>query len=497
MEEEDKKINFICLNHYSKKEIQNAIFDFCKHRETIPLYKEFFGKRPDCLEYPGDIYELAKKGATSFHCSQEIWKNPLEIEKDSQKKVLDEKREGWDFLIDIDSKYFDYAKISAIIIVKALKHFGIKNFGIKFSGSKGFHIIVPWAAFPEEVNGIKTKDMFPEWPRLIAQYLQEEFIKKNLEKELIKITNKDYEKEIIFSPKKEKAIEGILCEHYCEKCGTKTTNILEKNSKKRVFRCPVKNCNSLMKKINEEKIYLSPDKKFNSHKNPQLFEEKIKIEKDINSVDLVLVSSRHLFRTPYSLHEKTALCSVVLEEKELEEFYPNKAKPSNILIKNFYPETEKDEAKRLLINALDWSQKKEKEEKKYSEIKSINLDGVKIDENYFPPTIMKILEGIKEDGRKRALTILLSFFVSLNLPKEYIEEKISEWNKKNYQPLKEGYIRSQIEWFLKNKRMPPNYDKPIYRELGVLMETNNLKNPINYTIRKIFKEKNKKEKLNK
>jgi DNA primase catalytic subunit len=33
----------------------------------------------------------------------------------------------------------------------------MKNIGIKFSGSKGFHILIPWKAFPEEINGEKSK----------------------------------------------------------------------------------------------------------------------------------------------------------------------------------------------------------------------------------------------------------------------------------------------------------------------------------------------------
>jgi hypothetical protein len=42
---------------------------------------------------------------------------------------------------------------------------------------------------------------------------------------------------------------------------------------------------------------------------------------------------------------------------------------------------------------------------------------------------------------------------------------------------------------MKNKRLPPNYDKPTYKELGVLSETDGLKNPINYTIREAMRNK--------
>ncbi|GAI54180.1 unnamed protein product, partial [marine sediment metagenome] len=43
--------------------------------------------------------------------------------------------------------------------------------------------------------------------------------------------------------------------------------------------------------------------------------------------DLILVSPRHLFRAPYSLHEKTALASVVLKPEEIKNFQPTDADP--------------------------------------------------------------------------------------------------------------------------------------------------------------------------
>jgi len=78
--------------------------------------------------------------------------------------------------------------------------------------------------------------------------------------------------------------------------------------------------------------------------------------------------------------------------------------------------------------------------------------------------IKKLLKGQASDGRKRALSLLLAYFSSLEFPQEFIEEKMQELIAKNYHPLKEGYLKSQIMWHVKNKRMPPNYDKPIYKD---------------------------------
>lgn len=484
-----RKINFIAMSYYSRKDIQEEIFRFCKHRETIPNFNmEFFGKRPDVLDYPSDIIELVKKEATSFHCSEELWIDPLRIDTNMTPEQYNDIRLGWDFLIDIDSKYLDYSKIAADLIIKALRYNGVENFGIKFSGSKGFHLIVPWTSFPEEVNGIQTKNMFPEWPRAIAGYI-DSLIKDKLNEEILKMTkpNEQIEFEVIYLPTGEIAIEDSISEYLCNNCHTHMVSMVPVKSKRKIMRCNV--CSSVMTKVKEEKVFFANNKD-NSKKSPKKFEKKLRTSSLIDSVDIILVAPRHLFRAPYSLHEKTALCSVVLSPEEIQSFIPSDADPLKIKLRSFYPNPEKDESKTLLLNALDWVEKKQEKTKKYDG-KEIDLSGVKISENMFPPTINKILEGIKADGRKRALGILVSFFSSLNLPRDYIEEKITAWNKKNYNPLKEGYIRAQIDWALKNKRLPPNYDKPIYKELGVLTKNEGFKNPINFTIREIFRQKAK------
>ena len=102
---------------------------------------------------------------------------------------------------------------------------------------------------------------------------------------------------------------------------------------------------------------------------------------------------------------------------------------------------------------------------------------------------------MKSDGRKRALFILLSFFTSLKLTEEETKEKVDEWNKKNFQPLRDGYIRSQISWYFKQKssKLPPNFDKSYYKDIGITPSEDELaaKNPINYVARKVFSRKSK------
>jgi len=408
--------------YYSRPEIQKALFEFSKHREVVPRYFEGFGKRPDMFQYPADVFELVKKGATSFHCSQELWSAPLEIETGMPPEKLNELREGWDLLLDIDSKYLDYSKILAQLIVKVLKFYGVKNIGIKFSGSKGFHLIIPWKAFPKEINEIKTSGMFPEWPRILT-----EFIIRSTKKELIE----------------------------------KITQLTKPNKYVRDFQAP----------------------------------------KEVMP-DLILVSPRHLFRMPYSLHEKTALASVVLKPEELENFQPKDADPLKAQVLAFIPEARQGEASELLREALDWHKNKEPEKNESSynapggERKNYKpLQISDFSDKNFPPAIQKILKGV-QDGRKRSVFILLNFLRAIGMDRKEIEKKLYDWNKKNPVPLQEGYIKSQISWSYRNKLvLPPNYDKDYYAGVGAKPTEEELryKNPVNFMARKFAQAEYEKE----
>ncbi len=234
----------IAKKYYARKEIAKAILMHAKNREIVPKYYENFGKRPDTIEYIKDIESLAQKNVTSFHCSVELWKNPLELSKELNENQLNELRIGWDLLIDIDCNFIDYSKETAKLIINALEWHGVKNYGIKFSGNKGLHIVLSHEAFPKKLiyqgKEIEITNFFPEGTRIIVSYIAE-FIEHEL-------------REVILSMN---TVEEI----------SKATN----KSLKDLF----------------------IDNKFNPY--------------SIISLDSMLMSSRHLYRMPYSLHEKTGL----------------------------------------------------------------------------------------------------------------------------------------------------------------------------------------------
>ena len=503
--EKEERIRAITRIYYSNPKVQEAILRFSTNREVVPRYFEGFGKRPDSIQYPSDIIELVNKGATSFHSSEELWLDPLKINSEMKPSEVNELRKGWDLLIDIDSPYLDISKEAAKLVIETLERYGIKNYGLKFSGSKGFHIIVPEKAFPKEYDGLTTKNMFPEWPRAITEFIFSE-IKPEFRRRVGKLMSfKHLEKEnqvrVCCMQCNSIALKGELAKLKCSICGLELERRDANNKKK--LNCMNANCRGLLDIVETNDYYYcgncnDPDNKklhLSSNKYPELFKEiEGELADEHAELDLVLVAPRHLFRMPYSLHEKTALVSVVLAKDQIDGFSPNDANHMKIKIMEYLPKCDEDEAKKLLAAALNWKKDHSAEEeklqsKKYSNYEKIEVSGVS--EDMFPAPIKKLLLGL-EDGKKRGLFVLITFLKTLNFSPEYINNKVREWNKLNSTPLREGYIKSQIDWHLKQKKqiLPPNYDNDsFYKDLKLIDNKPDVKNPIVEVLRK-FRKKN-------
>ncbi|MBI2106143.1 hypothetical protein HYT56_04895 [Candidatus Woesearchaeota archaeon] len=417
------------LEFYSRKYIQKAILEAAKNKEVAIKYANgSYGKRPDIISFENDVFELAKQGATSFHVSEEHWKNPLLLKPGMAKTQLDNLRVGWDLIIDIDTKFIEYSRATALLLVEALKFHDIKNIGLKFSGNNGFHIGIPFQSLPREVNNVSIKDLFPEAPRAIAAYL----------------------KEMIKSRLRDKVLEISTLQEISKATGKKQEELMEKN----IF-------------------------------NPF----------SIIEIDTILISNRHMYRAPYSINEKKGLVSIPLELDELKNFDLKKARIENVKsTRIFLPEVKEREATQLVMQALDavsrrpevYTQVQEFQKKQYDELKT------SIPDEFFPPCIQLLLKGVKSDGRKRALFILINFLRSIGYSMHEVENIIKIWNQRNYQPLQEGYLLSQLSWHKKQqeKILPPNCSNlSYYKELGVKCPDeicNSCKNPVRFAKRRFF-----------
>ncbi|RLI99820.1 MAG: hypothetical protein DRP06_02855 [Candidatus Aenigmatarchaeota archaeon] len=209
-------------------------------------------------------------------------------------------------------------------------------------------------------------------------------------------------------------------------------------------------------------------------------------------------SSRHLFRMPYSLHEKTGLASILIEPNKLEKFKVEDAKMENVVFKEI--DTGGTDARKLIVDAYDWFERRKVKPKETQAPTLMESYKDRVEEGNFPPCIQKILEGIP-DGRKRSVFTITTFLRSCNWPMLEVEKTVMDWGKKV--GLKENYVRAQLIWHKKqNKRiLPPNCSNgSFYRDIGICQQVplcEKIKNPINFAIIKQSGGKKKRKRIKK
>jgi len=436
------------LHYYTRPQIKSALLRYAANREIAVRYDKGFGKRPDVLLYEQDVVECAKDGATSFHVSEERWSNPSALSTGLKKKELDALRVGWDLILDIDCPYWPLAKLFTHLFVQALAEHNVVS-SVKFSGNKGFHIAVPYEVFPTTINKQPTNQVFPDGPRKIAQYLLHYIVKK-----------------YVHVKGEEIIIAGKL---------RMTAEELAKLTKKPVDEFIITKSNKKGSIVEVKKIF-----------NPL----------SLIGLDTILIAPRHLYRMPYSLHEKSGLASLPFATKDILSFEKTNADPEKVLalkeLPDFSPKAIPGSAAQLLIESLD--HQPVTEEKK--ERKPIIIDGEAIPEEYFPDCIKKLLAG-QTDGRKRALFILINFLASCGWNQEMIEKRINEWNASNTELLRENYVHGQLRYHKQRKQivLPPNCDK-YYADLGVKCPDGSCSgsNPVTSAKRRFLARKKKRKK---
>jgi len=518
------------LQHYKRRDVQEAMISAARGREVAVRYGNGFGKRPDILEYPTDILEFARQGATSFHASEERWTNPLLLVPGMRPQELNSLRTGWDFILDVDCELWEYAKLITHLLIKALRAHGIRAVSCKFSGNKGFHIAIPFEAFPDAVQGRPIKELFPEGVQRIAEYLVHYIDSPATDFELSKRLSEEKESGELAKRlgKSREEFEQTFGRRVCASCGAESPassggaaganssrnqtagsgDASEASSAPEVL-CPAclaqgasaplawkkgqafsvcARCRSIIKR----RDVMLPKKRDACQKcGSAQFITQLDT-KAIMNVDTLLISSRHMFRMPYSLHEKSGLVSLPIDSDHVLSFEKEDANPKKLIVlaHGFLDgltdtgKVKQGEASQLLIKAFDFRPKIAQEE---TGKKTYSIDDIQgaIPEELFPPCITLILKGVT-DGRKRSVFVLLNFLRSAGWSYEQIEERLTEWNAHNTELLREIFIKSHIRYHKQKKQilLPPNCDNRAYY-VGMQVckpdvLCSRIKNPVNY-----------------
>lgn len=495
------------LSHYKRAEVKRAIaFQAIDKEVSVMFAGGKFGKRPDVISYENDVLELAKKKVSSFHCSEELWYNPLSIQTGMNRKDLDELRKGWDLILDIDCPNWDLSRLITHLFIKALKDHGVRSITVKFSGNKGFHVAVPFEAFPSQVffdGEIKnTKDLFPEAPKKIALYLlsyiTEHYATVNNDAEIVSLDGHEFS----FSDlKKVSAKEQSVIAYRCVDC----KKIFDKipPSTARVYQCDrcgyvshpkgfpdIIKCEQCSFPVSVKKQV----KHYCPHCKSGSYPEKLFNLLAVVEVDTVLLASRHLYRMPYSLHEKSGLVSVPISLDDVLTFDKSRAHPDTVVFSKQFLVRETaspDETTDLLRESLskDLIDLKHIHAdinlKEFSKQKEIPLPDTAIPEEFFPPCMNCVLGGL-EDGKKRALFVLINFLRVSGWNYDEIEKRVYDWNEKNPEPLRETYLKGQLMQIKKDKQPlpPPNCSNQDYYSSLLICQPDSfcsrVKNPAMY-----------------
>lgn len=417
----------IALRYYKRRDVQEALVSFTENKEVAVRYgKEGgYGKRPDSLRYPNDVIAMVQNGATSFHISEELWSNPMQLAPQMKRQEQDELRIGWDLILDIDCPVLEYSQIAADLLYGALVYQGISCVTIKFSGNHGFHLAVPFEAFPEEIAGQQTNLLFPEGPRRIAEYL----------------------KDMIASHLRDKLLA-------------------------------YRPAGEIASSLGKSESALMTDGRFDPFK--------------VLVIDTVLISSRHLYRMPYSLNEKSGLISIPIDPKEILTFTKDSAKPDNVVVGK-HPFLVRDGiergcARKLLVSSFDFKLPKEKEQRQYAK-RDVEIPSIAIPIELFPPCILNILKGLP-DGKKRAMFILTNFLQSVGWSHDMIEQFLENWNRQNPDPIREVILKGHLNHARGKSSgiMPPSCENDqYYKDLHICSPDSlckRIKNPAQYTLRR-------------
>ena len=449
----------------------------CPDKEAGAKYGTGFGKRPDVIIYDADILAFAQRKATSFHVSEESWSDPLQLQPGMRRAELDSLRTGWDLIIDVDFPLWEASQQITERIVEALLKKGVASDAItvKYSGNKGFHVGIPFEAFPDTYDNGEgetiVSDLFPEAPRRIIEYLLFEMDNPSNGFRLSEKLVNDFE------------LPGDVFVPVCEECGRKAPSeaVAEGNdfvcshcdyndrSESSYLICA--KCNNFMERIDheEEKRCECGSKRF---------------RKKVNlGVDALLVSNRHMYRLVYSLHEKSGLASIPINKEEILSFDKRRAEPDNVLVK--IPFLNRDVPRGCATDLFNKAMKYKPLVEEKKDFTEIEWSGDAAPEELFPPPIRKMLAGL-EDGRKRALFVLTNFLRCVGWSYDMIEARLDKWNEDNAEPLREQELKGHLRYHKqRNMRvLPPNFDNEMYyKDLGVLEHdelSRKIKNPVQY-----------------
>lgn len=429
------------LAYYSRKDVQEFLLNFCKGREVAGVFASgAFSERPNVLKYPGDIMHMVREGVVAFHGSVERWSNPMNLKSDVDYNDL---RAGWELILDFDCEQTDHGKVAAKVFRDVLAGFGVSNISLKFTGGTGFHLGVPWESIPEKV----TYDVQSASAHAMADRPKSRYSGGVI------VTSTPRGKKYVSPRSGWKAAEEasyISTAQQFPELGRRVLEFLKLEGEQKLRE-------ALLEKWSMDELAAAVGRPVDALKDKDMGLNPYKVV----GVDSVLISPRHLFRLPYSLHEKSGLVSLPFKFGDLDSFSKEHAFHENVKVEMGFlgitasgSPPRQDDAAKLFTRAIEWAV----EQKKFEQKTALETRGrsrhAPTPCELFPPCIKNILNGLS-DGRKRALFILTNFLRTENWEQEAIEVLLKGWNERNNPHLPESLLANHLRSVEKKPPVPP------------------------------------------
>jgi hypothetical protein len=414
----------VAIQHYSNIDVMKEIARVSVDREVaVQMQGGRYGKRPDIIQFPKEVEAMSRAGATSFHISQERWFDPMQLSADTTKRQMEALRKGWDLIIDIDCPWFDYSTLAAETVVEALNFHGVEP-QIKFSGNRGWHIAIPFEAFPETVGKKKTKHLYEKASAALLKYIRD-FINEALW-DKIKVKEGDIRK------------------------------IIEKTGKKREDFIDAKGVD-ICKLIDLDLALGAPRHLIRA---PYSLHEKTGLVSLAIHADKISEFNKDLAK-PENI-------------KEINDSFLN---PSKI---------KEGSASQLLIQALDWKDEEAEEAPKETG-QIIHIEG-RVDESRFPPCMKLVLSGLSDGRKRALFALFNMLrccnwgWTEIEQKVKEWNQSNAEPLKDGY------IIAQLNWHGRNTKKVPPPNCRAYFKEIGVCQPDSicesPLKNPLSYVKRK-------------
>jgi len=154
---------------YEEPDIQRAVLVQLAGREVWVNAENYASPRPRVVRSPVELLSLIPRNrASSVYGSVESFRDPALLGAER----LETLRSGWDFVLDIDSSQgIEEAKHCTEAILRLLVSYDIRSARVKFSGRRGFHIMIDGEAFDCFRTKAEFIQAYPTVPLQVARFI--------------------------------------------------------------------------------------------------------------------------------------------------------------------------------------------------------------------------------------------------------------------------------------------------------------------------------------